>query len=31
MYDEIYQKCREALGFVKKEGEEASETTEKKK
>ncbi len=27
MYDEIYKKCREALGFVKKEAEEASEAT----
>ncbi|MEE4261477.1 MAG: recombinase RecA [Desulfobacteraceae bacterium] len=28
MYDDIYQKCREALGFAKKEAEKASETTE---
>mgnify|MGYP001814148186 CR=1 FL=1 len=28
MYDDIYQKCREALGFAEKEAEKASETTE---
>jgi recombination protein RecA len=28
MYDEIYKKCREALGFVKKEAKEAAEATE---
>jgi recombination protein RecA len=26
MYDDIYQKCREALGFVKEEGDKAEET-----
>jgi recombination protein RecA len=31
MCAEIYQKCREALGFVEKEGEEAAETAEKAK